>query len=165
MKLIAAFDPGSANTAFVTWNGVVTAHGWPENDQLIRCIRTGVFSDVNLAAIEMIGHYGTGMPAGKDVFHTCLMIGRMVEAFTAKSIPVRLILRPTIKAHLCGSAKAKDQNVRQALIDRLGPPGTKKDPNPCTYGISSHKWAALAVAVYAADVSDTAKDVQFTSAL
>jgi hypothetical protein len=40
--------------------------------------------------------------------------------------------------------------VRQALIDRLGLQGTKKAPGP-TYGIKSHEWAALAVAVYGWD--------------
>jgi hypothetical protein len=43
--------------------------------------------------------------------------------------------------------------VRQALIDRLGPQGTKKNPGP-TYGMRSHLWAALAVAVYAGDVKE-----------
>jgi hypothetical protein len=43
--------------------------------------------------------------------------------------------------------------VRQALIDRLGPQGTKKNPGP-TYGMRSHLWAALAVGVYAWDVKE-----------
>jgi hypothetical protein len=45
--------------------------------------------------------------------------------------------------------RAKDANIRQALIDKIGPQGTKAQPGP-TYGIKSHSWAALAVAVYAA---------------
>jgi len=35
------------------------------------------------------------------------------------------------------------------LLDLLGPQGTKAKPGP-TYGIKSHSWAALAVAVFAA---------------
>ena len=46
--------------------------------------------------------------------------------------------------------RAKDGNVRQALIDLIGEQGTKKNKGP-TYGISSHSWAALAVAVYTAN--------------
>jgi hypothetical protein len=42
--------------------------------------------------------------------------------------------------------KAKDANIRQALIDKIGPQGTKKDPGP-TYGISKDVWSALAIAV------------------
>ena len=64
--------------------------------------------------------------------------------------PITLCYRKDIKLHLCGTTKARDPNVRQALIDRLGKPGTKKNPGP-TYGVSSHAWSALAVAVYASD--------------
>jgi hypothetical protein len=56
------------------------------------------------------------------------------------------ITRGEVKVHVCNSKKAKDANVRQALIDRLGKPGTKKAPGP-TYGIAGDVWAALAVAV------------------
>jgi hypothetical protein len=95
-------------------------------------------------SIEMIGHYGTGMSVGKDVFHTCLLIGRMVQI----APQAKLILRPTVKGIICGSARAKDGNVTQALKDQVGPKGTKKQPGP-TYGVKNHAWAALAVAVAA----------------
>lgn len=164
-QLIVGIDPGSTSTAFVVWKDGLFNHGHETNDELLDRIRSSRLGAVlgATAAIEMIGHYGTGMPAGKDVFHTCLMIGRMVEAFTAKSIPVRLILRPTIKTYLCGTPRAKDGNVAQALRDRLGEKGTKSNPGPL-YGISKHSWSALAVAVYAAE-NGTDKDVQFTAAL
>jgi hypothetical protein len=55
--------------------------------------------------------------------------------------------------HLCNSMRAKDANVRQALIDRFGPVGTKKQPGKL-YGVATHYWAALGVAVYSADVFD-----------
>ena len=44
--------------------------------------------------------------------------------------------------------QAKDANVRQRLLDLVGPRGTKKAHGP-TYGISGDEWAALAVAVTA----------------
>ena len=62
----------------------------------------------------------------------------------------RKVYRQDVKLHLCKSNKAKDGNIRQALIDKLGPQGTKKYPGP-TYGIKSHAWAALGVAVTAAE--------------
>jgi len=61
------------------------------------------------------------------------------------------VYRKEVKIYLCGSMKAKDPNIRQALIDRLGDPGTKKNPGP-TYGVKSHAWSALAVAVTAEGV-------------
>jgi hypothetical protein len=95
-------------------------------------------------SIEMIGHYGTGMSVGKDVFHTCLLIGRMLQI----APQAKLILRPTVKGIICGSARAKDGNVTQALKDQVGQRGTKKEPGP-TYGVKNHAWSALAVAVAA----------------
>jgi hypothetical protein len=61
-----------------------------------------------------------------------------------------------VKLHLCGTNKAKDANVRQALLDmfpRTGggavpQVGTKKEPGPL-YGISTHAWPALGVAITA----------------
>ncbi|MBQ1764316.1 MAG: hypothetical protein IIZ92_15615 [Aquincola sp.] len=99
-------------------------------------------------AIEMIASYG--MPVGREVFETCVWIGRFVQAWHSPD-KVRLVYRRDVKLHLCGSPRAKDPNIRQALIDKLGPAGTKKDPGP-TYGVKSHAWAALGVAVTAAEV-------------
>jgi hypothetical protein len=104
--------------------------------------------EYDLCACEMIASYG--MAVGKEVFETCVWIGRFVEIAYE---PVQLVYRRDVKLHLCHSPRAKDANVRQALIDRLGPQGTKKNPGP-TYGMKSHLWAALAVAVYAGDVKE-----------
>jgi hypothetical protein len=92
-------------------------------------------------AIEMIASYG--MAVGADVFQTCVEIGRFVEVAEGN---VSLVFRRDVKMHLCGSARAKDANIRQAMLDRLGPVGTKKAPGPL-YGVKSHIWAALAVAI------------------
>ncbi len=59
--------------------------------------------------------------------------------------------RREVKLHLCGTARAKDNNIRAALLDRFGGSrsvavGTAKHPGPL-YGIRSHEWAALALAV------------------
>ena len=59
-----------------------------------------------------------------------------------------LVYRQDVKQFLCHSARAKDGNIRQAIIDRLGPPGVKSAPG-VTYGISKHLWSALAVALTA----------------
>ena len=69
-----------------------------------------------------------------------------------------MIYRKDVKLHLCGSPRAKDSNIRQALIDRFGPGkekaiGLKKTPGPL-YGVKSHVWAALAVAVTHLDGAD-----------
>ena len=93
----------------------------------------------------MIASYG--MAVGREVFETCVWIGRFKQAFRAPEM-VRLVYRKDVKMHICGTPRAKDANIRQALIDILGPQGSKKAPGP-TYGVASHAWAALGVAVTA----------------
>jgi hypothetical protein len=68
----------------------------------------------------------------------------------APTTRIVLLPRKDVKMHLCGTPRAKDGNIRQRLLDLLGPQGTKKQPGP-TYGVKSHAWAALAVAVTAAN--------------
>ena len=137
---ILAIDPGPTRSAFVRWDGQrVIDSAWCDNGEVRDVIamnrRKGPI------AIEMIASYG--MAVGADVFQTCVEIGRFVEVAEGHAL---LVFRRDVKMHLCGSARAKDANIRQALLDRLGPVGTKKAPGPL-YGVKSHIWAALAVAI------------------
>ena len=108
--------------------------------------RLSVFSKVEVSC-EWIQSYG--MKVGKEVFETVFQIGRIYQ-----SCPMRLIPRLDVKLHICGQARAKDANIRQALIDRFGMPGTKKNPGR-TYGMRAHLWQAFAVAVTAREISKT----------
>jgi hypothetical protein len=96
-------------------------------------------------AIEMFA--SQGMPVGQTTFDTVRWIGRFQQAWRYPDA-VRLIYRHQVKMHICGHPRAKDANIRQALIDKLGPVGTKLAKGPL-YGVKSHAWAALAVAVTA----------------
>lgn len=148
---VLAIDPGTTESAFVVWDGErVGEMGIVPNNRLrdtldFWCIDHSE-DGPDWCAIEMVEHYGTGMPAGREVFETCVWIGRFQEVFAGGNDVVTLLPRRKVKMHLCGSMRAKDANVRQALIDRFGPPGTKKNPGEL-YGVKSHLWAALAVAV------------------
>ena len=101
----------------------------------------------------MIASYG--MAVGAEVFETCIWIGRFKQAWCSPD-DVRMMFRQEVKLHLCKSTKAKDGNVRQALIDRLGPVGTKKNPGP-TFGIAGDMWAAVGIAVTAHEVRERRK--------
>jgi hypothetical protein len=105
-------------------------------------------------AIEWIESYG--MAVGQEVFRTVFQIGRMQQQLG----PVRLIPRRDVKLTLCGSARAKDTNIRQALIDAIGEVGTKKNPGPL-YGVSGHYWAALGVAYTASRCEPTEHEAFF----
>jgi hypothetical protein len=142
-RVILAIDPGTNQSGFVLWDGSVLESGMLDNQDLLSRLQDVHSWKPSVVAIEMIASYG--MAVGKEVFDTCVWIGRFTERAGA---PVHLLFRRDIKIHLCGTAKAKDANIRMALIDKHGTPGTKKQPGR-TYGISGNLWAALAVADYA----------------
>lgn len=144
--MILAIDPGPTHSAFLAWGGVVHSKGLVGNGELREILWPWAIDLSLTIAVEMVACYG--MPVGKDVFETCVNIGRIVEICHPK--PVRMVYRKDVKLHLCGSARAKDSNIRQALIDRVGPQGKKNSPGP-TYGLAKHDWAALAIAIYVSD--------------
>ncbi len=148
--MILGIDPGSHQTAFVIWsaNRLINRAILP-NDDFIRWIRiqSGIGS---IPVIEMVQSFG--MPVGKEIFETVLLVGRVVEIYDSLSIRANLVYRKDIKLHFCGSNRAKDSNIRQALIDRFGLPGTKKNPG-ILYGVRKDIWSALACAIYWEDIS------------
>jgi hypothetical protein len=144
---ILAIDPGTTESGWCLFeDGRVTQSGIRTNEDIVADLDFDRICADELA-IEMIASYG--MPVGREVFETCVWIGRFIQA---SHWDFRLIYRRDVKMYLCNSAKAKDANVRQALIDKLGSVGTKKQPGPL-YGVKSHAWAAVAVAVTAANVA------------
>lgn len=82
--------------------------------------------EIDELVIEMIASYG--MPVGKEVFETCVWIGRFIQVGNIYQKSNSYIYRKEEKMNLCHSMKAKDSNIRQALIDRFGPVGTKGNP-------------------------------------
>lgn len=159
MRLLA-IDPGNTESAYVvinTRNCKPLAFDKADNNELRRAICAGNFADCDGAVIEMVASYG--MPVGKDVFDTCVWVGRLTEAIRlTRSAPPQpaLIYRQPIKLHHCGSARAKDSNVTHALVDRFTPgqpnhgKGTKAAPG-WFHGFRADVWQAYALAVYAAD--------------
>lgn len=143
---VIGIDPGPTQSAWVTFDGeAIVAMTIDTNGRLLDRL-WGETKYTDYCAIEMVACYG--MPVGAEVFDTCVMIGRFVQAFGK---PTNLITRLTVRHHLCHTAKAGDPNIRQALIDRFGGTrklaiGTKRKPGPL-HGVKLHLWAALAVAV------------------
>lgn len=152
MTVLLAIDPGPVQSAWVVHNsatGAVRQFNISANEWLAGQLRSGLAPDVSEVVIEKVEGYG--MPVGVDVFETVYWSGRFAEA--AWPLPVTRIGRKAIKIHLCGSLRAKDPNIRQALLDRYGgsaAKGTKAQPGPL-YGVSRDVWSALAVAVTWAD--------------
>jgi hypothetical protein len=149
---LLAIDPGTARSAWVNVVGdVLLGFGILPNEQLLTWFRVldPVEGGIDQMVIEKVESYG--MAVGADVFETVFWSGRFAEA--AEPLPVHRIGRKAVKLHLCGDTRAKDSNIRQALIDRYGGVGGKRaaiglkaSPGPL-YGVSKDVWAALAVAV------------------
>lgn len=157
MSYVLAIDPGTTQSAYVLWDGKqIEQSNILPNEDLVDVLCNSLFEAFPPApiqcAIEMIAHYGTGMPAGKEVFETCVWIGEFSQAwkcsqFNPYGVKPDLIERRHIKMHHCQSNRAKDPHIRQALIDKYGAPGTKKSKG-VTYGMKSHLWASFALATY-----------------
>lgn len=115
------------------------------------------FSDELLVVIEMVGHYGTGMPAGSDVFDTCVWIGRFIQHYKAMGVRVYTLKRQAVKLNLCGTPRARDSNITQALVDRFAKghrnfgKGTKKEPG-FFHGFQKDIWQAYALGVTSIDI-------------
>ena len=144
--IVIGVDPGTTETALVEFTGlsVVFADISP-NESVVRRLRD--WQAVRpVLVIEEFESYG--MAVGREVFRTIRWAGN----FEALWYPgrVEFLPRRIIKQHICHTARATDANIRTELIDRFGGPekaiGKKKEPGPL-YGIKSHAWAALAVAV------------------
>ena len=173
---ILAIDPGSEQSAYVVYeDGDIIEHDIVTNKiLLLRLMSNTAWDSIGEMAIEMVASYG--MPVGKSTFETCLWIGRFIQAWEPK--PSTKVYRKTdICMHLCHSTRAKDSNIRQALIDRFGGKdkaiggkkcpeckgkgwrgrgrlvcpkckGAKwKHPKGPLFGVSKDVWSALAVAV------------------
>ena len=149
--MILAIDPGPVKSAWVVYdpdatNPIVNMGIDPNEFLFVKFFDCDFESYIDEVVIEMVASYG--MAVGASVFETCVTIGRFVQLFSR--LPVSMMYRKDVKMHLCHSMRAKDANIRQALLDRLGPQGTKKNPGP-TFGVSKDIWSALACAVTFAD--------------
>jgi hypothetical protein len=153
---ILAIDPGTTESGWCVYDGTcVIASGVMPNDEMLAYVQRDHWK-INgyRLCIEMIASYG--MAVGREVFETCVWIGRFQQAWHAPCA-VELVYRKDVKLHLCGTPRAKDPNVRQALLDLFARTGggktpqigTKAQPGPL-FGVSSHAWPALGVAITAA---------------
>ena len=151
MKILA-IDPGNSESAWcVLEGGKPVAFGKEANSEVLIRARRGwsPLDSGDLLAVEMIASYG--MAVGREVFETCLWIGRYIEAWERRQGKFRLVYRKDVKLFHCETVRATDANIRASLLDRFGPGrekaiGTKRAPGPL-YGVKGDEWAALAVAL------------------
>lgn len=154
MGTLLAIDPGNVLSAYVVLD-----------TETLAPLRFGKVN--NYDVLDLLGHYhgpvhiemvaSYGMPVGADVFETCVWIGRFSEAHAqVTGVLPELVKRHPVKLHHCQSARAKDSNIVQALVDRFAPgqpnkgKGTKANPG-WFHGFAADVWQVYALAVYVAD--------------
>lgn len=155
--IIMAIDPGPTESAWVMYEPnerTLINFGHASNASALVNVAWLVKQPLRpiALAIEMVASFG--MPVGREIFETCLWAGRFVQKLDHEELTF-LYYRKEIVRHLCGTDRAKDANVRQAMLDRFGPGkqlavGNKKAPGPL-YGVSGDVWSALAIACVHAD--------------
>lgn len=153
---IFAIDPGTTMSGYVIFqhDGQEVTHvlekGKIANEELLRRLpyELGRCEIV----VEMVASYG--MPVGREVFETCVWIGRFLQAGGVQPSQTgsHLVYRMEEKEALCHSTRANDGTIRQALVDRYAPgqanygKGTKKTPG-FFFGFAADAWQAMAVGV------------------
>lgn len=159
MKILA-IDPGNIESAYC----IIEAKTYKPlefNKIKNETLEVGFWNQnqykIDKLVIEMIASYG--MAVGKEVFDTCVWIGKFIELASLQAIEVEYIYRKDEKMNLCHSMKAKDSNIRQALIDRFGVVGTKKKPG-WFYGFKKDIWSAYAVGVTYLDKLKESEDTK-----
>jgi hypothetical protein len=143
---VLAIDPGPEQSAYVIFNyGVPVSHAKVDNATMKLICEGRIEMGADVLVIEQIA--AMGMAVGAEVFETVFWSGRFVEAWRRNWDRVK---RHEVKMALCHNMRAKDANIRQAIIDRYGGKdraiGRKASPGPL-YGLSGDCWSALAVAI------------------
>lgn len=139
-KYILAIDAGNEESGYCLMDAITykpVDFGKISNEQILMKI---IELDYDKIVLEMVASYG--MPVGSSIFETCVWIGRFIQA--RKCPDYEYIYRREEKMNLCNSMKAKDSNIRQALIDRFGEVGTKNKQG-FFYGFKKDIWSAFAV--------------------
>lgn len=150
---LLAIDPGNAMTAYCLMR---EDYSVVEKDKILNTQMLDYIwknhKRIGHLVVEMIA--SMGMAVGAEVFETCVMIGMIERTADIKQIPRSRVLRKEEKMMICGDSRAKDVNIRRALIERFAKhdlkngKGTKGHPDHF-YGFKADIWAAFAVgAVY-----------------
>lgn len=166
---ILAIDPGTEKSGYV-----IVEHNEEEILKVIECgkidnhellskiygLRYGMSCTCRNTnyrlVIEKMTSYGARV--GREVFDTCVWMGRFEEAASNPHLgrygfsDIQYVDRREEKKTICGTIKANDSTVAQALISKYAPDtsnrgkGTKKSPG-FFYGFAGDMWQAFAVAV------------------
>jgi hypothetical protein len=141
MKILA-IDPGTHASGYVLYDDKVVTSGVMDNHDLLKIVL-----DDKSDALAIEGFRARGNVIDNNCVQTIRWEGRFVQAWGCPE-DVMLVARSDVKKFLGLPGSSDDAKVNAGLRRLLGEKGTKASPGPL-FGISSHAWAALGVAVTA----------------
>jgi hypothetical protein len=120
---VLSIDPGPVRSGYVVLHdGVPVKWGWEDNDWLRGMIADYAADEEfnGLSAVHVAVEYlrPRGMPTAGEEMDTLYELGRLTADVPRDRIVK--ISRHEVKMALCGNVRAKDANIRAALIDRFG---------------------------------------------
>ena len=152
--ILFAIDPGNIDSAYCVMNGQYELLEFAKlpNKEVMEIMLQRI-NMIDMVVIERMQSYG--MPVGKETFEACEWIGRFSQE-AEKYVPVQYIFRQEEKLWICHDTRAKDTNIRLALIERFAKhdmargKGTKDNPD-YFYGVKADCWSAIGIAVSTLD--------------
>lgn len=150
--MLLAIDPGSEQSGCVVYGveeNVILESGIVDNLQMLDDLALSMMIDTLVIEYPVV----RGQMMKSQVIETIFWIGRFAQVWGDMGTFIRFDRRE-VALRLCGRAAAKDKQIRRALIERFPKTGGGKEPSIGTkvspgplYGIKTHCWAALGVAV------------------
>lgn len=145
MKILS-IDTGTIESGYCLSEGYKPLRfGKISNEDLLQIVKE---EEYDVLVYEAFQSYG--MPVGQTTIDSITWNGRYIQSALDREKRTEPIFRREEKMCLCGTMKAKDANIRQALIDRFAQfdfkngKGTKKRKD-YFYGFSKDSWSAAAI--------------------
>lgn len=160
MSMILSLDPGNELTGYVLADSETRKpieFGKIPNRELANMMIQGTlkFDEFVTERMESMGTL-----IGRTVLEACEWIGRFSQIAEFLGCEVNFVYRHEEKINICGDSRAKDANIRRALIDRFAKTsngkGTIKQPD-FFWGFRSDIWSAYAVLTCYLDKKDLDK--------
>lgn len=152
--IVIGIDPGPEKCGFVVYDTTEQKVIESKKDLPVVEALSGLDTYCGMAdlvGIERVQSYGI---PGSTLLRTSEVVGRLWQCSEALRVPTALLYRREVLRGLDVTGKGnRDSLVRERLIEMHGgtrklAQGTKKEQGPL-YGVSSHAWSALAVAIVA----------------
>jgi len=164
-KYILAIDPGPEKSGYIflslnmhnSFKIIDKEHIYNYNIFNIILNKCAIYGKIEVV-IETIVTYGNTM--SQDTIDTAIFAGRFYQFSNDLKLKTTFIKRPDVQLNLCKTTRAKRSNMKQAIKDRFGEFGTKKNPQRLyklkerlEKGKIEHLWSALELGITYVDIN------------